>query len=139
VSELLFPIHLAATGIMAGVIWVTQLVTYPELDRSSPADFPTDHQRYTQRIGLIVGPAMMCELLTGLALLTTTSGLQRSAVIASLVLLAAAWLSTALLQIPCHQRLSRGYDAAIHRRLVATNWIRTTAWSARLIVLLAAA
>lgn len=137
-SDLLFLVHLAATGIMTGVIWVTQLVTYPELDRSAPANFPADHLRYTRRIGLIVGPAMLTELVTGLVLFTATTGPLHTSVAVSLVLLAAIWLSTVLLQIPCHHRLARGYDAAIHRRLVATNWIRTAAWTARLIVLLAA-
>jgi hypothetical protein len=137
--DLLFPVHLAATGIMTGVIWVTQLVTYPELDRSSPANFPADHARYTRRIGLIVGPSMLIELLSGLALFAFTSGPQHTAVTAGLVLLAAIWLSTAFLQVPCHHRLGRGYDAAVHQRLVATNWIRTAAWTIRLAVLVAAA
>ncbi|HMO03235.1 MAG TPA: hypothetical protein PKC67_09640 [Kiritimatiellia bacterium] len=137
-SDVILLIHLAATGIMTGVIWVTQLVTYPELDRSPPADFPRNHARYTRRIGLIVGPAMITELLTGIALLASATGPQRSALIASLVLLAAIWLSTTLIQIPCHNRLGRGYDAAVHRRLVTTNWIRTGGWSARLLLLLIA-
>lgn len=135
-NDLLFLVHLAATGIMTGVIWVTQLVTYPELDRSPPADFPRDHARYTRRIGLIVGPAMITELLTGIALLASATGPQRSALIAGLVVLSVIWLSTTLIQIPCHNRLGRGYDAAVHRRLVITNWIRTGGWSARLLLLL---
>jgi hypothetical protein len=48
-----------------------------------------------------------------------------------LALLAVIWLSTALVQVPCHKRLSQGFDAATHRRLVGTNWIRTVAWSLR--------
>ena len=51
-------------------------------------------------------------------------------------LLAGAWLSTALIQVPCHRRLERGFDAAAHARLVRTNWIRTALWSARGIVAL---
>ncbi|HEX2205610.1 MAG TPA: hypothetical protein VHG91_20025 [Longimicrobium sp.] len=46
------------------------------------------------------------------------------------------WLSTALLQVPMHGRLERGFDAAAHRRLVATNWVRTVAWTARGVLLL---
>jgi hypothetical protein len=44
------------------------------------------------------------------------------------------WFSTFLLQVPCHTRLSQGFDAQIHAQLVSTNWIRTLAWSARAVV-----
>jgi hypothetical protein len=48
-----------------------------------------------------------------------------------LALLAIIWLSTAFVQVPCHNGLSQGFDAIVHRRLVRTNWIRTVAWSLR--------
>ena len=51
--------------------------------------------------------------------------------IIGLALVTLIWLSTALLQVPCHEDLSNGFDTEIHRRLVATNWIRTVAWSLR--------
>jgi hypothetical protein len=47
------------------------------------------------------------------------------------VLVAVIWLSTALLQVPAHGRLSAGFDAETGGFLVATNWIRTIAWSLR--------
>jgi hypothetical protein len=47
------------------------------------------------------------------------------------------WLSTALLQVPRHRALEAGFDPAAHRALVATNWIRTVAWTARGFLLLA--
>ena len=46
-------------------------------------------------------------------------------------LIPAIWLSTALLQAPIHTRLMKGFDAALVRRLIITNWIRTVAWTAR--------
>ena len=52
------------------------------------------------------------------------------------ILLAAIWSSTALLQVPCHEKLSDRFDAAAHRRLVSTNWIRTIAWSLRSLLVL---
>jgi hypothetical protein len=50
-------------------------------------------------------------------------------------LLLAVWGSTFLLQVPCHERLSAGWDEAVHARLVATNWIRTAGWTLRLVLL----
>ena len=49
------------------------------------------------------------------------------------------WLSTAILQVPLHRKLELGgYDARVIRRLVATNWLRTLAWSARAVLVLLA-
>jgi hypothetical protein len=41
-----------------------------------------------------------------------------------------------MLQVPLHQKLSSGFDAAVHRRLVATNWWRTVGWTLRGVCLL---
>ncbi|MEQ1727476.1 MAG: hypothetical protein ABL982_03770 [Vicinamibacterales bacterium] len=67
------------------------------------------------------------------------SGVHRRAdwlAVAGAVLLAIIWASTALLQVPAHNRLERGFDADVHRRLVRTNWIRTVCWTARVVVAL---
>jgi hypothetical protein len=40
-----------------------------------------------------------------------------------------AWASTAFVQVPLHGTLARGFDEDAHARLVATNWVRTIAWS----------
>ena len=50
-------------------------------------------------------------------------------------LLGAALLSTVLLQVPLHARLAAGHDEHAARRLVATNWIRTAAWTSRGVML----
>jgi hypothetical protein len=46
-------------------------------------------------------------------------------------LLVVLWVSTWLLQVPRHRDLAAGFETSAHRRLVATNWIRTSAWSLR--------
>ena len=51
--------------------------------------------------------------------------------IAGAVLIAIIWVSTALIQIPCHNRLTSGFHQPSHRRLVDSNWIRTIAWTLR--------
>jgi hypothetical protein len=53
-----------------------------------------------------------------------------------LALVAAIWLSTALLQVPRHTTLGSGFDGSAWSGLVRTNWIRTVAWSSRGIVVL---
>lgn len=56
---------------------------------------------------------------------------------AGLDLIGVIWLSTRLLQVPQHRVLEAGSDPGAHRVLVASNWIRTVAWTARGILLLA--
>src|SRR5206468_3820837 len=48
-----------------------------------------------------------------------------------LALLVGVWVSTAFVQVPCHEVLARGFDPAVHRRLVRSNGIRTAGWSLR--------
>jgi hypothetical protein len=60
--------HAAATWYMVGLIWFVQVVHYPLFDRAERADFARfsqDHQRLTT---WVVGPPMLAEMLTALAL-----------------------------------------------------------------------
>lgn len=135
-GDWLFLLHLGSTLALAGVLWVVQVAVYPLFDALAPADFPAYHHRYTRRITLVVAPLMVTEGLT--ALLLWLGGMRGPLAVAAAALLLLIWLSTFVLQVPLHARLGRSYDAAAHRRLVATNWIRTLAWTARAGVLLAA-
>ncbi|HMO52123.1 MAG TPA: hypothetical protein PKE26_13175 [Kiritimatiellia bacterium] len=135
--DTLFHLHLAATGVMTGVIWFVQLIHYPWFHRVPADQFTAYHRAYTEKVGYIVGPAMLVELATGMAWLYLLGDGRTSADWISMVMLAGIWLSTIGLQIPCHQRLAAGYQPDVHRRLVRTNWIRTALWSARLGLLVA--
>ncbi|HMP73964.1 MAG TPA: hypothetical protein PKE55_11945 [Kiritimatiellia bacterium] len=131
--SLLLGLHLAATFGMFGVIWFVQLIQYPLFDRIPPADFPAYHHTYTRRIALIVIPLMLTELATSLLLLRHDTSIPN---LLGLALIALIWLSTFTLQVPCHQKLSQGYHAPTHRKLVLTNWIRTAAWTTRTFLLI---
>ena len=119
--------HAAATLFMTGVIWFVQVVHYPLFGRVGAAEFAAYEREHARRTGWVVGPAMLIELALALALAA------RGGVLAwtGLALLAVIWISTAFVQVPLHRRLERGADPAAQRRLVGTNWIRTTAWTAR--------
>ena len=125
-------IHAGATLAMVGLIWFVQVVHYPLFDLASErrfAGFAAEHQR---RTSLVVVPLMFAEAGTALALLVAPPlGLGRGPLWLGLLLLVVIWLSTALLQVPLHRRLSNGRDGTAIRRLVASNWLRTTAWTAR--------
>lgn len=124
--------HAAATLYMVGLIWFVQVVHYPLFDQADRADFPRfsiAHQRLTT---LVVGPPMLVEMLTALALvLARPAHVPMWQAGLGLGLLLSIWASTAFLQVPQHAALTHGYDPAAHQFLVASNWLRTIVWSVR--------
>ena len=135
--QLVFLAHVAATLFMVGLIWFVQVVHYPlfgSVGRSGFAEYSRAHSRLT---GLVVGPPMLVEAGTAVALVIgPPEGVPFSLPLIGLVLLAAVWLSTALLQSPQHTVLGRGFAADSHRFLVASNWVRTALWTGRGLVVL---
>ena len=127
-----FILHLASTLAMAGVIWSVQLVQYPLMGRVHPAGFAIYHRTHVRQITWVVGPLMALEAVTaGWLCLAPPPFVGRPAASLGAALVALAWLSTACVQVPAHDALSRRFDREIWRRLVRTNWVRTAAWSAR--------
>lgn len=127
-------LHLLSTCALIGLVWTVQVAVYPLFDRTGQEGFSAWHAAYTARIGRVAGPLMLAELGSGLWLLG--SGRREPLFMLSLALLGGIWLSTALVQVPLHQRLAQGFEAGTHRRLVRTNWLRTCAWTLRGLCLL---
>lgn len=126
---LLLLMNAGATLYLVGLIWFVQLVHYPLMSRVGTAAYP-DYQKGHQTLtSLAVGPAMLIELVTALALVAIRP---RDALCwVGLGAVAALWASTALVQMPLHASLADGFDTGAHARLVSTNWIRTGLWSLR--------
>ena len=125
-------VHAGATCFMAGLIWFVQIVHYPLFARVSTAHFAGYARAHQARTTGVVAPVMLVEAATAVVIvLSPPPGDAPAIAWIALALLAIAWLSTALVQIPSHRRLETGFAAPAHRRLVASNWIRTVAWSAR--------
>jgi hypothetical protein len=125
----LLSIHLAVTWMLVGLIWVVQILVYPQFRRVAPAEFQDYHFAHCFRIGLIVAPLLFAEAATAAWLLY--AGGQSMPFILSTGLIPVVWLSTAVFQAPIHTRLMRGFDEPLFRRLILTNWVRTLAWTAR--------
>jgi hypothetical protein len=130
--------QVAATLFMTGAIWIVQAVHYPLfalVGRDGFGEYEREHQR---RITPVVGVAMSVEAVTAVLLLVDTPvGVAPGLLVLGAILLLPIWLSTALLQVPAHRRLSGGFDAGAAARLVRTNWIRTALWTARSALILA--
>lgn len=137
-QDLILPIHAGATLFMTGLIWLVQVVHYPLFRLIGAETFPAYESEHQRRILFIVGPVMSVELATGIALIWLVQpGINRLLAATGLLLILLIWIATALLQVPCHRRLEQGCCQATIRRLVAGNWIRTIAWSARAPIALA--
>jgi hypothetical protein len=114
-------------GGLVVLIWLVQLIIYPAMVHWPPKSFCALHRWYTIRISLLVIPLMSGQaLLVGYGLITDSSAL----LLVQASLVAVVWGLTFFLFVPLHGRLSRGYDTAVIRRLVAANWFRTILWSA---------
>jgi hypothetical protein len=101
--------------------------------------FPDYAKAHSRRITWVVAPPMLIEAATALLLaLRPPELLEVWEARAGLALLLVVWISTALLQVPRHGQLAGGFKPGVHRTLVATNWIRTVAWTARGILLIQA-
>ena len=125
-------VHAAATLAMVGLIWFVQVVHYPLFDLASERRFERFAAQHQRRTSFVVVPLMLTEMGTALALVAAPpAGLGPGLPWLGIVFLALIWLSTALLQVPLHRRLGRGYDLPSIRGLVASNWLRTVAWTAR--------
>jgi hypothetical protein len=133
--DLLLPLilltHAAATWFMVGLIWFVQVVHYPLFAGVGEPGWSQYSLQHQKRTTLVVGPAMLAELACAAALLVLAP---RALTIAGAALLALAWVSTFLVQVPLHAKLATGHDPTIMRKLVATNWIRTALWSVRGVV-----
>ena len=135
--EYLLLTHLAATLFMVGLIWFVQIVHYPLFSRVGEEKFSLYSEAHSRLTGYVVGPPMLLEAGTALLLaFRRPEGVPLYLVLAGLALVAAIWLSTALLQVPRHTTLGSGFDGSAWNGLVRTNWLRTLAWSARGIVVL---
>ena len=136
---LVFSLHLLSTFAMFGLIWFVQVVHYPLFLRVGTESFAAYETAHANRTTYVVAPLMLLELATALALLAHAyrpTFVSTPSAWCGAALVGVVWLSTAFVQVPLHNRLHAGYSADVIRQLVATNWLRTAAWTARTALLL---
>ena len=131
--SILLVLNLGSTWFMTGLIWFVQIVHYPQFAGVGTEAFAAYHRRHTTATTWVVGPPMLIEAVTtALLLWVRPSGMSMGMAIAGVTLLVIIWASTALLQVPTHDRLAAGgFNEKSGQWLCRTNWIRTVCWTAR--------
>ncbi len=134
-TAMLTHIHIVNVAVSWGLlilIWLVQIIIYPGLARIPSDDFVKYHAWYVARITMVVLPLMICEIIIAIAWFFLQDNLFYPIVAGGLIIL--VWCSTFTFQVPIHKCLKAGKDKSKIRRLVATNWIRTVAWSIKAVI-----
>ena len=136
-GAVLLATYVVGTSFMCGLGWVVQIVHYPLFDRVDRARWTEFHAEHSRRIGLVVGLPWAMQGLGSIGLLLWRPPvLPLTLVLLAVVLAGLTVVATVLLAIPEHERLGAAFDVDGHARLVATNWVRTIAWTLGTIVAL---
>ena len=121
-----------ATFAMTGLIWFVQVVHYPLFARVGTEGYAGYQDQHMRLTTWVVGPLMLLEAATAVWMaIERPPGVGPAVAWVGLLLLAVIWLATALLAVPRHEALRRGFDPRTHAALVASNWVRTGAWTLR--------
>jgi len=123
---------------MFGVIWIVQIVHYPLMRFVSGEQFARFETAHQARISWVVGPLIAVEGVCVLAFLfSPPAGLPGWLPWVGAGVEAIAIGTTMFVSAPLHGRLNANFSQATLDRLIATNWIRTVAWTARAAVAIA--
>lgn len=122
--------NLILSSLLTAIILVTQIVNYP-LFKYVQNDFSTFHQKYVTKIGYVVAPIMMLELVITSTMLLQDFDDNLKKISALLVIV--IWLSTFFIQVPIHNQLSLTNKKNLNL-LIYSNWIRAVCWILKLII-----
>lgn len=130
-------VHVVGVSFMCGLGWFVQVVHYPLFGFADGDRWTEFHAEHSRRVSVLVGAPWAMQGIGAVALLVWRPPAIGIALTGAAVVLAGVTvLATIALALPKHGALAEGYSPGIHRRLVATNWVRTTAWTAGAVVAL---
>lgn len=129
-------ICLASTFYLVGLIWVIQLIQYPLFAKVGAQEFPAYHLEHTERIVLALSIPTLLSLGSSFTLVgVRPPGIPDWMTWLNLGLCLMFWVVTAIVQIPLHTTLSAGFQEALIKSLVDSNWWRTLIWTLQGILL----
>ena len=126
--------HMISTLAMGAIIWFVQISHYPLLLFVPSQDFANYERQHVYRVTFVVGPLMLLEVFSASFLLLRSDQEHPVLLVISFISLVLIWVSTLLLQIPCHRILEKRKDTMVIKKLIRTNWIRTFLWTFRSVI-----
>ena len=126
-QEIITQISLLADAGLVVLIWMVQLIVYPSFLHYQPKDLVSWHQKYTNRIAVVVVPLMVLQLVIAsydvfnlFDMLNTTRFL----------LVIFLWIFTFTSFAPLHFKITNNnFDEKLLNKLIQRNWLRTLLWS----------
>ena len=110
------------------VLWLVQLIIYPNFYYIAETTFISWHFTYVKRIMLFVLPLMAGQLTMHAALFYAAPSFMEALV---LLLILIAWTVSLFWSAPCHKQLhEQGRSEKIIRSLLLSNLFRTICWTA---------
>ncbi|MBT6460903.1 MAG: hypothetical protein HOK49_00020 [Opitutae bacterium] len=112
-------------GLMV-LIWLVQLIIYPTFQKIPESDFRNWHRIYCRRIGYIVLPLMLGQVIFTIGYFMDQQETNPCLPVA----LTMTWIITFAVSAPIHDRLQKnGKDPIQIKKLIRTNWYRTILWT----------
>jgi hypothetical protein len=131
-------LHLIATSAYCTLLWLVQVLVYPQFQRVPEGAFADYHRDHCQRIGWMVGPTVLAEGVTALLVAIQFFSTQPVLQTLSLGTFILGSLLTGLIFVPLHRHLeAEGRDPVRIQRLIRMNWLRTAVGTLRLSLVLA--
>ena len=132
-QQVLQLLSLVSFGLVV-LIWLVQLIIYPNFQYLSDTQRTEWHRFYTPRITVIVAPLMILQLIAAIYLLFLDLTILNA--IATL-LIVLNWLITFIFFVPLHVKIGRKViDKRSLISLVHINWYRTIIWSCVFLIVL---
>jgi hypothetical protein len=116
---------LISSCLYTGFQWTIRLVVYPQFAEVPGTAFARYERMHQRRISVAVGPLFVFWGVAALALVARPpAAAARFVPLIAALLVGLVLAVTAFGAVPLHRRLSEGFDAAVHRRLLAVDGVR---------------
>lgn len=128
VAQLIAIIQLIVDFGLVVLIWMVQLIIYPSFLYYKSKNLMVWHQKYTERIAVIVVPLMLMQLAIAIYLVFYQFDITNSI---RLIIVLFLWIFTFTSFAPLHFKISEGkHTEKMLQLLITRNWWRTFLWSA---------
>ena len=124
---ILYFVQAIISWFLTGLIWTIQVAHYPIF--SYLTNQPDSFRFHQKRMGLLVAPLMLIELLTAILLLIDQWHSFPYLVLSNFIIVCCIWLHTFSIMVPIHNKLLTDSNLGLVKKLVKQNWIRTFAWT----------